>query len=47
MPAIFAAHGAPLLVAAGAAADATPAVSFPITGWWMDGAFTKRSVRLD
>lgn len=40
-------HYAPVLVAAGAAADATPATRFPITGWWMDGAFTKRSVQLD
>lgn len=40
-------HYAPLLVAAGAAAEAKPAVTFPITGWWMDGAFTKRSVRFD
>jgi 4,5-DOPA dioxygenase extradiol len=40
-------HYAPLLVAAGAAADTRPAVTFPITGWWMDGAFTKRSVQLD
>jgi 4,5-DOPA dioxygenase extradiol len=39
-------HYAPLLVAAGAAAGEKPEVSFPITGWWMDGAFTKRSVQL-
>lgn len=39
-------HYAPLLVAAGAAADATPKVTFPITGWWMDSAFTRRSVQL-
>lgn len=39
-------HYAPLLVAAGAAADSRPAATFPITGWWMDGAFTKRSVEL-
>jgi 4,5-DOPA dioxygenase extradiol len=38
-------HYAPLLVAAGAAASEPPATSFPITGWWMDGAFTKRSVQ--
>jgi len=38
-------HYAPVLVAAGAAADETPSVSFPITGFWMDGAFTKRSVQ--
>ena len=37
-------HYAPVLVAAGAASDEPPRVSFPITGWWMDGAFTKRSV---
>ena len=40
-------HYAPLLVSAGAASDTTPAVTFPITGFWMDGAFTKRSVQLD
>jgi len=40
-------HYAPLLVAAGAVADASPRVSFPITGWWMDGAFTKRSLQFD
>jgi 4,5-DOPA dioxygenase extradiol len=39
-------HYAPLLVATGAAAEARPKVSFPITGWWMEGAFTKRSVQL-
>jgi 4,5-DOPA dioxygenase extradiol len=39
-------HYAPLLVSLGAAADTTPEVSFPITGWWMDGAFTKRSLQL-
>ena len=39
-------HYAPVLVAAGAAADdPSPRVTFPITGWWMDGAFTKRSVQ--
>jgi hypothetical protein len=32
-------------VAAGAAAEERPQVTFPITGWWMDGAFTKRSVQ--
>jgi hypothetical protein len=36
-------HYAPVLVAAGAAEGAR--TSFPITGWWMDGAFTKRSVQ--
>jgi 4,5-DOPA dioxygenase extradiol len=40
-------HYAPVLVAAGAAADSQPHTTFPITGWWMDGAFTKRSVQLD
>ena len=39
-------HYAPVLVAAGAAGEGSPAVSFPITGFWMDGAFTKRSVQL-
>lgn len=38
-------HYAPVLVAAGAAADEHPQASFPITGWWMDSAFTKRSVQ--
>ncbi len=38
-------HYAPVLVAAGAAADERPRPTFPITGWWMDGAFTKRSVQ--
>lgn len=38
-------HYAPLLVAAGAAADGRPKISFPITGWWMESAFTKRSVQ--
>jgi 4,5-DOPA dioxygenase extradiol len=38
-------HYAPVLVTAGAAAEERPAASFPITGWWMDGAFTKRSVQ--
>lgn len=37
-------HFAPVIVAAGAAADGAP-VSFPIEGFWMDGAFTKRSVQ--
>lgn len=40
-------HYAPLLVAAGAVGDATPATAFPITGFWMDGAFTRRSVQFD
>ena len=38
-------HYAPLLVAAGAASEGRHAVSFPIAGFWMDGAFTKRSVQ--
>jgi 4,5-DOPA dioxygenase extradiol len=40
-------HYAPVLVAAGAVAEERPQVRFPITGWWMDGAFTKRSVQFD
>jgi 4,5-DOPA dioxygenase extradiol len=42
-------HYAPLLVSAGAAAaaDASPKVTFPILGFWMDGAFTKRSVQIE
>jgi 4,5-DOPA dioxygenase extradiol len=39
-------HDAPVLVAVGAAADEQPRASFPITGFWMEGAFTKRSVQL-
>jgi 4,5-DOPA dioxygenase extradiol len=38
-------HYAPVLVAAGAAAADRPSVAFPITGWWLDGAFTRRSVQ--
>jgi 4,5-DOPA dioxygenase extradiol len=38
-------HYAPVLVAAGAAADERPTPTFPITGFWMAGAFTKRSVQ--
>ncbi|MBK5256058.1 MAG: dioxygenase [Vicinamibacteria bacterium] len=38
-------HYAPVLVAAGAVADERPGTTFPITGWWMDGAFTRRSVQ--
>jgi hypothetical protein len=34
-----------MLVAAGAVADERPRATFPITGFWMDGAFTKRSVQ--
>lgn len=40
-------HYAPLLVCAGAVGDASPEVTFPIRGFWMEGAFTKRSVQLD
>jgi len=45
MPVIFVAHGAPVLVATGAVAGAHQRISFPITGFWMEGAFTKRSVQ--
>jgi 4,5-DOPA dioxygenase extradiol len=38
-------HYAPVLVAAGAAAVERPCTTFPITGFWMGGAFTKRSVQ--
>ena len=38
-------HYAPLLVTAGAVAEEQPKATFPIAGWWMDGAFTKRSVQ--
>jgi 4,5-DOPA dioxygenase extradiol len=38
-------HYAPVLMAAGAEADAPRKTTFPVTGWWMDGAFTKRSVQ--
>jgi 4,5-DOPA dioxygenase extradiol len=42
-------HYAPVLIAAGAAAAASrqPRVTFPIEGFWMEGAFTKRSVQFD
>ncbi len=39
-------HYAPVLVAAGAVAEDRPKTTFPIVGWWMDSAFTKRSVQL-
>lgn len=40
-------HYAPLLVNVGAASlGPRPVAQFPITGFWMDGAFTKRSVQL-
>jgi 4,5-DOPA dioxygenase extradiol len=38
-------HYAPVLVAAGAVAEERPQATFPISGWWMDSAFTKRSVQ--
>jgi 4,5-DOPA dioxygenase extradiol len=38
-------HYAPMLVALGSVADSPREVSFPVTGFWMDGAFTKRSVQ--
>ena len=38
-------HYAPVLLAVGAVVDQRSRTSFPITGWWMDGAFTKRSVQ--
>lgn len=38
-------HFAPVLVTAGAVARNKPEASFPIDGFWMDGAFTKRSVQ--
>jgi 4,5-DOPA dioxygenase extradiol len=38
-------HYAPLLVAAGAVSEPQPPVRFPITGFWMEGAFTRRSVQ--
>jgi len=40
-------HYAPVLVAAGAASAGQTRASFPISGWWLDGAFTKRSVQFD
>lgn len=39
-------HYAPLLVSAGAASTHHTPITFPITGFWMDGAFTRRSVQL-
>jgi 4,5-DOPA dioxygenase extradiol len=38
-------HFAPLLVAAGAVGEKRPVTTFPITGFWMEGAFTRRSVQ--
>jgi 4,5-DOPA dioxygenase extradiol len=40
-------HYAPVLVAAGAVGDAQPRTTFPIVGFWMEGAFTRRSVQFD
>lgn len=42
-------HYAPLLVCVGAAAASgtRPKVTFPITGFWLEGAFTKRSVQIE
>jgi 4,5-DOPA dioxygenase extradiol len=40
-------HYAPVLVAAGAVGENRPSTTFPITGFWMEGAFTKRSVQFD
>jgi 4,5-DOPA dioxygenase extradiol len=40
-------HFAPVLVAAGAAAGTGGKTTFPITGWWMESAFTKRSVQFE
>ena len=40
-------HYAPLLVAAGAVGGGSPKTTFPITGFWMEGAFTRRSVQFD
>ena len=39
----FLTHNMPVIAAAGAAPDEP--VTFPITGFWMDGAFTRRSVQ--
>ena len=38
-------HYAPVLVAAGAAESGRHEAAFPIRGFWLDGAFTKRSVQ--
>jgi 4,5-DOPA dioxygenase extradiol len=40
-------HFVPLIVAAGAVGGVPPQTTFPITGFWMEGAFTKRSVQFD
>lgn len=39
-------HYAPVLVAAGAASMHSHQATFPISGFWLDGAFTRRSVQL-
>jgi 4,5-DOPA dioxygenase extradiol len=39
-------HYAPVLVAAGAASTQSHRATFPITGFWLDGPFTRRSVQL-
>ncbi len=39
-------HYVPLLVAMGAAADSSARPTFPITGFWQDLSFTRRSVEL-
>jgi 4,5-DOPA dioxygenase extradiol len=38
-------HYAPLLVAAGAASVGAHPATYPVAGFWMEGAFTKRSVQ--
>jgi 4,5-DOPA dioxygenase extradiol len=38
-------HYAPVVLAAGAVGEGRPAVTFPITGFWLEGAFTRRSVQ--
>jgi 4,5-DOPA dioxygenase extradiol len=38
-------HFVPVIVAAGAVGDTAPNVTFPISGFWMGGAMTKRSVQ--
>lgn len=40
-------HYAPVIVAAGAAAATPGTTSFPISGWWLEGAFTKRSAMFE
>ena len=38
-------HYVPVILAAGAAGGDVKRAAFPITGWWMDNPFTKRSVQ--